>query len=80
METLGAAQPQKNLLKEEDLIEDRLRDQGLLVQLIPANQELLFRRDDQWGAGGGYERSLQLCSEEFAAAFLTCSQSLCLCR
>jgi hypothetical protein len=35
---------QKHLL-QEDLIEDCLRDQGLLVQTMPANQELLFRRD-----------------------------------
>ena len=29
----------------EDLIEDCLREQGLLVQVTPANQELLFRID-----------------------------------
>lgn len=28
-----------------DLIEDCLREQGLLVQIMPANQELLFRID-----------------------------------
>jgi hypothetical protein len=28
-----------------DLIEDCLRDQGLLVLTMPVNQELLFRRD-----------------------------------
>lgn len=30
---------------QEDLIEDWLREQGLLVQMVPANQELLFRID-----------------------------------
>jgi hypothetical protein len=31
---------------QEDLIEDCLeREQGLLVQIMPANQELLFRTD-----------------------------------
>jgi hypothetical protein len=39
----GASQLQKHLL-QQDLIEDCLRDQGLLVQKMPANQELLFRR------------------------------------
>jgi hypothetical protein len=32
-------------LLKEDLIEDCLRDQGLLMQTMPANWELLFRRD-----------------------------------
>ena len=41
---LGATQSQKHLL-QEDLIEDCLREQGLLAQTMPANQELLFRRD-----------------------------------
>ena len=35
---------QKHLL-QENLIEDCLRVQGLLMQTMPANQELLFRRD-----------------------------------
>ena len=35
---------QKHLL-QEDLTEDCLRDQGLLAQTMPANQELLFKRD-----------------------------------
>jgi hypothetical protein len=39
-----AMQLQRHLLLEE-LMEDWLRDQGLLTQTIPANQELLFRRD-----------------------------------
>ena len=34
---VGATQLQKHLL-QEDLIEDCLRDQGLLVQTMPANQ------------------------------------------
>ena len=38
------AQPQKHLL-QENLTEDCLRDQGFLAQRMPANQELLFRRD-----------------------------------
>jgi hypothetical protein len=42
-ETPGTAQLQRHLL-QEDLIEDCLRNQGLLTQTIPANQELLFRR------------------------------------
>jgi hypothetical protein len=41
---LGATRPQKHFLPE-DLIEDCLRDQGLVVQTMPADQELLFRRD-----------------------------------
>ena len=32
-------------LQQEDLIEDCLREQGLLVQTMPANRELLFRID-----------------------------------
>ena len=35
-------------------MEDSLRDQGLLVQIMLANQELLFKRDaflDQWERG-----------------------------
>jgi hypothetical protein len=31
--------------RKEDLIEDCLRDQGLLALTIPANRELLFRRE-----------------------------------
>ena len=49
----GAAsmQLQKYLL-QEDIIEDCLRDQGLLVQTMPASQELLFRRDAFLGPMG----------------------------
>ena len=36
----------------EDLIEDCLRDQGLLKETMLANQELLFRRDPFWGTNG----------------------------
>ena len=32
-------------LLQEDLIEDYLRNQGLLMRTIPPNQELLFRKD-----------------------------------
>ena len=41
---LGTTHLQKCLL-QEDLTEDCLRNQGLLAQTMPANQELLFRRD-----------------------------------
>ena len=59
METhTGVAQPQKHLL-QEDLIEDCLRDQGLLVQTMPANQELLFRRDAFLGPMGHRWRVLK---------------------
>ena len=38
---------------QEDLIEDCLeREQGLLVQIMPANQELLFRIDTFLGPMG----------------------------
>ena len=37
---------------QEDQIEDCLREQGLLVQIMPANQELLFRRDAFLGPMG----------------------------
>jgi hypothetical protein len=39
-------------LLQEDLIEDYLRDQGLLVQVMPVNQELLFRIDTFSGPMG----------------------------
>ena len=38
-----AMQSQKQLL-QEDRIEDFMGEQGLLVQALPANQEVLFRR------------------------------------
>ena len=44
-------QPHKQLL-QEDLIEDCLRDQGLLMQTMPANLELLFRGDAFLGPMG----------------------------
>ena len=37
-------QLQRHLL-QEDLFEDCLRDQGLLMQTLPVNWELLLRRD-----------------------------------
>jgi hypothetical protein len=40
----GTTYLQRHLL-QEDLIEDCLRDQGWLTQIMLANQELLFRRD-----------------------------------
>ena len=72
----GAAQPQKHLL-QEDLIEDCSRDQGLLVQTVPANQELLFRRDAFLGPMEHEWRVLKELAAVFrelaaAAAFLTC--------
>ena len=60
----GRSQPQRHLL-QEDLIEDCLRDQGLLVQTMPANQELLFRRDAFLGPMGHGWRVLK----ELAAVF-----------
>ena len=45
----------------EDLIEDCLREQGLLVQIMLANQQLLFRIKlslDQWGCGWRVLREL----------------------
>jgi hypothetical protein len=39
-------------LWQKDLIEDCLRDQGLWMQTMPANQELLFRRDAFLGPMG----------------------------
>ena len=57
MRTLGAMQLQKHLL-QEDLIEDCLGDQGLLMQIMPVNWDLLFRRDallrPMGAMGGGY--------------------------
>ena len=55
---LGATWPQKHLL-QEDLIEDCLRDQGLLVQTMPANQELLFRRDAFLGPMGAWVEGIK---------------------
>ena len=63
-------QLQKHLL-QEDLIEDCLREQGLLVQTMPANQELLFRRDAFLGPMRARVEGMK-----GAAAFLTCSRSL----
>ena len=39
-------------LPQEDLNEDCLREQGWLVQVTPANQGLLFRRDAFLGPMG----------------------------
>ena len=39
-------------LLQEDLIEDFVRDCGLLTQPVPANQELLFRKDAFLGTIG----------------------------
>jgi hypothetical protein len=55
---IGAMQPQKHL-QEENLIEDCLRDQGLLVQTMPDNQELLFQRDAFLGPMGHRWRVLK---------------------
>ena len=52
-------------LLQEDLIEDCLREQGLLVQIMLANPELLFRRDaflGPRGAGGWVEGITGACS------------------
>jgi hypothetical protein len=69
---------QRHLL-QEDLIEDCLRDQGLLTRAMPANQELLFRRDGFLGLmGHGWRvlKELAACSVELVVVFLSCSQSL----
>ena len=50
--------PQRHLLRE-DLIEDCLRDQGLLTQTTPANRELLFRSDAFLGPLGRGRRVLE---------------------
>jgi hypothetical protein len=47
----GGAHTQKHLLQEY-LLEDSLREQGLLVQTMLANQELLFRSDAFLGPMG----------------------------
>jgi hypothetical protein len=44
---------------QEDLIEDCLRDQGLLVQIMPVNQELLFGTDTFLGPIGPEWRALK---------------------
>jgi hypothetical protein len=51
-------QPEKHLL-QEDLIEDCLRDQGLLAQTTPPCPELLFRRDGFLGPIGCGWRELK---------------------
>ena len=64
--------PQRHLL-QEDLIEDCLRDHGVLTQTMPPNVALLFRgaflgsMGREWGV-----------LKELAAEFLTRSRSLCL--
>ena len=75
---LGPVQLKKHLM-QEDLIEHCLRDQGLLVQRMPANWELLFRRDAFLGPmGHGWRVIKELAVfRELAALFLTCSPSLC---
>lgn len=60
----GLVQLQKHLL-QEDLIENCLRDQGLLMQTMLANRELLFRRDAFLGPMGRGWRVLK----ERAAVF-----------
>jgi hypothetical protein len=57
-------QPQRHLLLKV-VIEDCLRDQGLLAQTVPANWEMLFRRDAFLGPVGHRWRVLK----ELAAAF-----------
>lgn len=64
MKEPGARQLRTHLLLE-DLIEDCQRDQGLLVQTMPANRELLFRRDAFFILTGHTRRLL----EELAAVF-----------
>jgi hypothetical protein len=52
----GSVQPH---LLQEDLIEDCLREQGLLVQTMSANQELLFRRDAFLGPMGAWVEGIK---------------------
>ena len=63
-------------LLQEDLIENYLRNQGLLMQTIPPNQELLFRKDAFLGPMG-VERIKGACSSIQSSLLLPCSQSLC---
>ena len=51
-------QLQKHLL-QKDLIKDCLREQGLLVQTMPANQELRFRRDAFLGPMGAWVEGIK---------------------
>ena len=70
----GAAQPQRHLL-QEDQTEDCLRDQGLVKQAMPANWELLFRRDAFLGPMGHRWRVLKELAAVFReqhGAFLAC--------
>jgi hypothetical protein len=55
----------QNHLLQEELIEDCLRDQGLLLKTVPLNWELLFRRYTFLGPMGSRRRVLK----ELAAAF-----------
>ena len=62
-------------LLQELLIEDCTRDQELLMQTMPANWKLLFRRDAFLGPMGRRWRVLKaIAGASLAAAFLTCSQ------
>lgn len=75
----GAMGAQKHLL-QENLIEDCLRDQGLLMQTMPANQELLFRRDaflEPMSHRWRVLKELAAVFGELASAFLTCFCCLC---
>ena len=55
---LGALKLQKHLL-QEDLIEDCLRVQELLVQIMPAKLDLLFRRDTFLGPMGTWVKGIK---------------------
>ena len=64
---------------QEEVTVDHLREQGLLVQIMPANQELLFRIDtflEPMGALVEGLKELAACSDDLAAAFLSCSWCL----
>ena len=48
-----------------------MREQGLLMQTMPANWELLFRKDaflGPMGTGGRYLWTLQQCSDKLSPA------------
>lgn len=55
---------QKHLL-QGDLIEDCLKDQGLMTQIMPGNQKLLFRKDS-------FSEPMGRALKELAEVFLTC--------
>ena len=64
-------QLQKHLL-QEDLIEDCLRDQELLVQIMPTNQELLSRIDTVFGPVGAWVEGIKGACSSAQMSLLRC--------